>query len=249
MRLVRATLTYSGLSFAQKAIGLVLLPLYTRRMSPSEYGIVGAVSAMIGFLSLVYPVGSDASMMRQYFSVPESGGTRNLGRVWGTLFWFVVLNSAAATLFLVATRHIILEPLMGTVTFLPYLAFGLVISLCSPARSFYSLSLQIRERPKSYALVEGACLLFRVALILTMVLAGWRAAGVLAGTAIAEATFCIVAFFGLRKDLDFVLDRRVLIDSLKYSLPILPHALAGWATSYLGVILLNMAKGTANVGI
>lgn len=249
MRLLKDSAVYFALSLGQKGIGFLLLPVYTAFLSPADYGIVGAVGAVVGLLQLLYPLGGDSALARSYFpSDPASASDRR--RVWGTLLLFVMLVGGVCTLGLSLSARWLLQPVMGGIPFWPCVFLGLIAALAGPVRTLYSTSLQIRERAAQYLWIEGGFMVLRILVMLVLVIRfRYAATGVLLSGAIAEGIFALVSLWGFRRDVWWGIDRSILRQTLSYSLPIVPHVLAGWSTTYLASLVLNYLQGTAETGL
>lgn len=61
------TLLYGLGKGVKKFIGLLLLPLYTRALSPAEFGIVDSLGALLFFISVFFTLGLDSSTSYFYF--------------------------------------------------------------------------------------------------------------------------------------------------------------------------------------
>ncbi len=248
MRLLKDTISYSGLSFAQKGIGFFLLPVYTACLTPSDYGVINVVGAVVGFLTIFYPLGSEATLVREYFPGKEDRG--NIARIWGTLLLLTIFFGVLMTFFLSVTHRWILDRVTNAMPFWPFLALGLLMALCSPLRGLYGCSLQVRQRASDYIRLEGGFVLCRLALLLIALLVfRWKAPGALLAFAISELFFAVIALGLFNKDVEWTMDLGILGKSLAYSLPLVPYGLAGWTTSYLGSLVLNYFESTHAVGI
>ena len=249
MRLLKDSAVYFSLSLGQKGIALVLLPVYTRYLSPGDYGIVNAVGAVVGLLQMLYPLGGESALARSYFPNDRSSGS-DQRRVWGSLLLFVILVGGVSTVLLSLSAPWFLGPVMGGIAFWPCVFLGLIAALAGPVRTLYSTSLQIRERAAEYLSIEGGFMLLRIVLMLVLVI-GFRfeATGMLLSGAIAEGVFALVSLWRFRADVWWGIDRPILRKTLSYSLPIVPHMLAGWSTTYLASLVLNYLQGTAQTGL
>lgn len=249
MRLLKDSAIYFSLSLGQKGVGFLLLPVYTKYLSPADYGIVGAVGAVVGLLQLLYPLGGDSALARSFFPGDRSSGS-DYRRVWGTLLVFVILVGGVCTVLLSLGSRWVLEPVMGGIAFWPFVFLGLIAALAGPVRTLYSTSLQIRERAAEYLSIEGGFMVLRILLMLVLVVGfGLSATGVLLSGAVAECFFALVSLWRFRRDVWWGIDRPILRQTLSYSLPIVPHMLAGWSTTYLASLVLNSLQGTVQTGL
>ena len=249
MRLLKDTAIYFSLSLGQKGIGFLLLPIYTAFLSPEDYGIVGAVGAVVGLLQMLYPLGCDAALARSYFPNDQSAGS-DYRRVWGTLLLFVLLVGGVCTLGLSLGQRWVLEPVMKGIAFWPYVFLGLVAAFAGPVRTLYSTSLQIRQRATEYLSIEGGFMVLRIVVMLMLIVVfRMKATGILLSGAIAESVFALVSLWRFKRDVWWGIDRPILRKTLGYSLPVVPHMLAGWSTTYMAGLVLNYLEGPAQTGL
>jgi O-antigen/teichoic acid export membrane protein len=85
--------------------------------------------------------------------------------------------------------------------------------------------------------------------ILFVVGLGQGATGSLTAQLIAAIIAALVAFNYFRRDFSLQFSRRHLLESLQFGLPLMPHILSGWLTSYIDRIALSRYKALADVGI
>lgn len=65
-RLVKGTLIYSISGLFTQAGAILLLPIFTRLLTPEEYGVLGLLNPLIGFIPLFFVFGLYVAQMRNY---------------------------------------------------------------------------------------------------------------------------------------------------------------------------------------
>src|SRR5947208_17139383 len=71
--LVRHTLVYGSGYVTMAIVSFVLVPVYTRHMSPSEYGLLGLMLVLYGLMTTVYDLGFTNSVGRFVFDTDPDG--------------------------------------------------------------------------------------------------------------------------------------------------------------------------------
>ncbi len=244
----RNSLVYMTLEVVTNGISFFLLPVYTRILTPRDYGILAVVASLTSFLSVGYGLGLPAASNRFYFERPDD--RQYLGTLWGTLVTFMIASSFCLTaLFLVVGRWSI-GSLLGDVPFYPYLALGLITISTVPVFELYQASLRARQQAVRYSVQNFVKVLSTTALtVMFVVLLGMGAAGPL----LAMATVSVLAFaftivvFG--RELRFGIDRPLLGTCLGYSVPHMPHGLAGWMMSLMDRLFVNRLRSAADAGL
>src|SRR5918994_1820838 len=82
-KLVGASAVYGLGSVLVRGLAFVLIPLYTRYLSPAEYGIVALTVTCTVVLRLLYPLGLRGAVSRTYY---ESGSAQERKERVGTLW-------------------------------------------------------------------------------------------------------------------------------------------------------------------
>lgn len=239
---------YGVVSVLQKAIGFFLLPLYTAYLTTADYGTVSVVTSLTSFYSIFFTLSLDGAITRFYYDYKDD--KEKLKEFWGSIYVFILVNSIIWGSALIIFHKFLLNPFAKGINFMPYLLIGVITILLSPTYNIFQGSLQARQVGMKYGL--NNLIYFVINLVLTILLVvnfKMKAVGVLTATLITNAIFFIYSFFDFLPDIKFKINFKYLKDSLKYSLPILPHSLSGWFLSMLDRIFLNNMKSTSVAGV
>lgn len=247
-RVLKNTGAYTLVGMIPYLTSFIMLPIYTRYMSPDDYGILSLVSAFQAILATTVSLQLSAALPRYYF---EYSG-KELKIFFSTTMYSVV--GIAAT-FLVAI-HFIGGPLVGfifpkaDIPYFPYFFICLVTVFIAQSSQVAQMLLVVQER--------GGAVLFRAILgtffgiaaglyfvvYLDMKALGALLAGVLGGFFVMALNMLLVKEF-------FVLKwrKRYFIQSLKYGWPIIPHAMGGYLFMYSDKIVMEKFVALSAIGI
>ena len=162
LRLGSKALTYGVGSILNRFISFFLLPLFTRYLTPSDYGISSILGWMVFLITPIFSLGMGAAMAPVYFEKNES--SQRAATVWSA---FTILLISASGLLLLG---------LPFARFWSQVAFQtsnyqslVVITFWSTALSILSipflLHLQFEERAKLYATFTVSTRLFPLARI------------------------------------------------------------------------------------
>lgn len=242
------TAIYVVISFLQKAIGFFLLPLYTAVLSPTAYGTVNVVTTIVGLLSAICSLSLNGAASRFYFTYKSD--PERIKKIWGSCITFVVANSLVLCCLFGFLHRYLLDPLAGGIDFNPYILLGLIAIGLSPVYIFFQSMLQTEQKGRSYGLNNLAAFLLNIGLTLFFVLVmKWSAAGILAANAITNLVFFIYSGIRIFPHIRVGIDWKILKESLRYSLPLIPYNLAAFTAVTIDRLFLNNMRGTAEVGI
>jgi len=238
---------YSATNLVQKGAAFLLLPLYTFYLDPYAYGILAVVTAINGLLSTVFTLGLTGAIARFYFEYSEDSNL--LAEFWGTVLVFVLVISGLLTAVLLTVGDVVLRPLIGEIPFWPYVALGVLTTFFQPFFASFLTVVQTRNQAGRYSLLSlGHFAVMTALTIAFVVLLGWGVTGALVATLIAAFVFFLVSFAMLRHDFRFCLKWHHLRRALAYSLPQVPHSLAGHVTAVTDKLVLNARLGASSAG-
>src|SRR5213080_3050994 len=92
IELLRHSAIYGLGSIAARIIGVLLLPLYTRYLSPSDYGLIETLVALSAVLTALVAQAMKSAFFRFYFDSTELARRLLVVR---TAFWYVMAASTA----------------------------------------------------------------------------------------------------------------------------------------------------------
>lgn len=117
-RVSRQLITYGTADVAILAINFFLLPVYTRVLSPAEYGALALLLVFEAFLKPVLRCGLDGAYLRHYFDEHTDKQRQSLA---ATILWFLVVFNVAALALVWLARPWLTRMLMGSTEYAPAL--------------------------------------------------------------------------------------------------------------------------------
>ena len=87
-KLMRQTAVYGLSSIVARLLNYLLVPLYTRLLSPDEYGIVTEMYSYVAFLIVLYTYGMETAFFNTLRSEEENKYT-----IYSTSFWSLLLST------------------------------------------------------------------------------------------------------------------------------------------------------------
>jgi O-antigen/teichoic acid export membrane protein len=245
-RLLGASAVYGLGSVLVRGLGFLLLPLYTRYLSPAEYGVVALTVTVTAVLGLLYPLGLRGAVARTYY---ETGtGEERKERV-GTLWIAMILSAAAMALVLDRIGASLAVALLPEVPFHPYLRLAVWTAFLGVLGLVPLALLQAQERPVAYVLVTIWAALATTGATVWLVVQGDGAEGYLRGALIGAVLAAIPYVLLTLGQMRLVFRMRVLLPALGFSLPLVPHALAGWALEMSDRAILTRLIPLHDVGV
>lgn len=238
-RFVGESAIYLIASLATRAVSFLLVPLYTRVLSPEALGTVAFGNTIGAFASLVLGLGAHSALSRY---VPTQSKEEQ-GRWIGTVL--ALLTALPLALFPLAAGVAWSTPSTNaTLQLWPDLVLIFIAawaSVYSAILSQWLVSTHQARHAASFNLLSVAVQL--VATWVAVVTLQLSVFGVFAASALAQVLLALVAVVALRVRLALQLDRSVLRPLLVYALPVILHLIANWTLSISDRVFIERAKG------
>lgn len=244
--LFRDTLIYGASAVLSRGLSLVVLPIYTRMLSPADYGALDMITVAGTLAALVVAMEVNQAIARLYGEAAEPSERR---RMASTALWFTVAAYGAMLLAALLASGPLSELLLGAGH---ETAFRIGAAFIAATGIFYLVQNQLRVelRAKDYALLS---LGYAVATVTLGVLLGYVLGLGLTGVLIAQLAAALLAVaagaWRLRATFTLSFDGAILREMLRFSLPLVPSGMATFLTLYANRLLLNAMISLEAVGL
>lgn len=226
LRLSKHSIVY-GLSVAiGQVVGFFLIPVYTRYLSPADYGGLEIFQTTLSILSIILVMGLTSGLFMSYFNCDDEEKRKT---VVGTVFIFLTATSFLFLPILMIFAGSFSTLVFGSVEYTLYFRV-LFLTLFFDVGVVVALSvLRVREESKKYAIFVLIRFLATAGLnILFVVVLHRGVLGVLLGGLIAACLLYSISFRDIIKNAKPRLSVAELKEMLSFSLPLVPAGLAVW---------------------
>lgn len=217
--------------------GFLLLPLYTRMLSQSEFGIYVTVRANIEIITFILFFGLPSTVARVYFDYKKSNQhVEYLGSVLtffllGLLVFGVVMSVWGAYLW---------GLLSPSVPAYPYLEFSLAIVAVSFFGTIASLWLRMEERATAFASLQiGAAIVLAAAAITNLVIFDLGLVGLLFALFVSGASSAVALPWLFGRRFRLVVRWRHITESMHYAIPIMIGYIAYFVLNRINILILQ----------
>lgn len=234
-------------SLISRGLALFLLPLYTRVLSPADYGSLDLFVVFAGLVNLTVALEVSQGVARFYAAEQDVG--RKIVYA-SSAFWFTLACYAVTTTLLLVFAEPLSSLVMGQPQLTSAFQVGAIYILFNGI--FYLVQNQLRWelRSKHYAITSLSMSL------LTAVVSAWLGYGLrwgLEGLLIGMAVGCFggsaVGWWLLRHSFRFRFDATRLREMLAYSTPLVVSGLAAWLGLYIDRLMINHLLSVNDVGL
>jgi O-antigen/teichoic acid export membrane protein len=246
-RLGKHSAIYGFGGLIQRILAVLLLPVYTRYLTPSDYGTVETLIALTTILVIVLRLGMSNAFIRFYFDSKEPAARKLVLR---TAFWFTMTSATLGLLLGLLFAPEIAELLFGSDGDATIVAAAFV-GLWAQMNWEQMLSLfRVEERSVAYVSASLANIGVTIAATLALVVAlDQGALGVVVGNFIGTLTIYVALLGYRREQLGLQFDRRLFREMNRFGLPLVPSALMLWVTNFSDRFFLLKLADASEVGL
>jgi len=244
-KLFKNTFAYTFFDVARSAIPFLLLPVLTRYLTPSDYGIVAIFQVLLPMMVVFVGLNMYGAVAVNFFKIEKQKIKIYIGNVI-----FILLASFVLTF---AIIYIFKNPLANLIKFpdnwlvlLP--AIALFQSVFTVAITIW----QVEQKPLPYGILQILNTILNVGLSLFFIVVlnlGWE--GMLLGTAITSVVFGIISIVLLCKKqyVKLSFNKNYVKDASFYGISLIPNSLGGWIMTGIDRFFISSMVGIAAVGI
>lgn len=230
-----------------KGINFLLLPLYTKYLTPELLGISDSITNLTAVLFPLLVMGLDSAFSAFYY---DEHTEDNYLRVFNTTRITLIVSSLVPILIAIASRPIA-RVMLGSEEYYILIAVSLVSVSINLWHLPFSLLTRMRNRMGLFALVNTVASLTMILLnIFFLVKMHLGAYSLILSTACIQLLQLIMYVLLLRERLDLSrFDRPLFSKMMKYALPLVPNALATWVLALSDRYILLHFCGAEQVGL
>ena len=243
----RHTLIYGLGVILSRAISFIMLPVYTRFLTPADYGVMELIGMTLDFIAIIAGAQMAVGIFRYYHKADTDSERR---AVVSTALLGMGLSYATVG----AVTWLFANPL-STLVFGSAI-HGDLIRIASVTLAFQSLMTvplayaRVRDRSMLFVLANFARLVIGLGFnILFLVFLGMGVKGVLLSSLIASTVVGLWLAVGVLRDVGFHFSRAATRDLLRYGIPMIATSIATFITTFGDRYFLQAAGDTAAVGL
>lgn len=239
---------FTGMTFLQKGISFLLVPLYTHFLSPDQYGIVNLVNAVVAIYILFVSFALDDAMARYYFEFRNDLYKKK--KTVGTITFTSLSISFVFFMILFLGNKVFIRPFTSNISFYPYIVLALMPVLFTSVYGLMQKILIIEGNAWHYSVNTLGFFLFNTILcLLFIVYYKFGALGFLLASAISNLIYFIYSIVFLISRMSLSFDKQIFKASIKYGLTLLPNRVASWGMGGINKVIVGNVMSIYALGI
>jgi O-antigen/teichoic acid export membrane protein len=246
-RLARQSGAYAAVAIAGSALGVVLLPVYTRVLSPAEFGLIALLDVITLLLTTAFSLGATA--MVPFYYADETDISRRR-RCLGTLLLGITAINVALVAVAVATAEVVIGTLLPSVPVWPFVPILAATALLEPYWIVAAAVLQIEERATAHSVLTFLRLVIANGLRLLAVAGlGFGVAGFVAAGLATAVVWLLPSAVLLRREATWTFMPGELWRALRVGGPTVPNNLLSYGFRAADRIVLERFATRDEIGL
>lgn len=237
---------YSATAIVTQLGNLLVIPLFWKVLTPTDYGIIAVVEIIGVFLAVVLGLSLEQSVARFFYEWPENERAQRLGAIW-VVNWgsSIVLGLLVTPILFFVSPYLFPE-----VKFFPFLFMGLISTVFTSLSVMVQTTIRIKRLPVQFAVYRISTFLIQIGLCIYFVLSAKAGLyGYFTAIIISSILNAAISALVMSRHARPCFQDADLKKSLMYSLPVIPATLLGSANIILDRLLLNQFCTLETLGI
>lgn len=241
--LFKHTFVYSIGLLLKKAIGFFLIPIYTKALLPSDYGILSLCYLFIAFFVLIFSLGLNDAFFKFFTKdkkEKDSVSTLTIFRfIYSTPLLLLLLSFSKPISFLLLRKE---YPI--------YIILSLLIIYIEDFSTFFTLILRAEEKSFTFVVLNSIRFIGNMVLnIFFVVKLKMGVFGILLGDFISLVLLLFMTIPYVYKFIEFEFDKKLLKSMIIYGFPLLPLLLLMMLLDFSDRYIINFFWGNSLAGI
>jgi len=246
-RVGRHTVVYALGILLSKAISFVMLPIYTRFLTPSDYGVVELIEMTLDVIAIVAGARIAAGIFR-YYHKATTESERNA--VISTALWVLAGSYATVGMMTFLAANLLSRLVFGTPEHAGLIRLAAASLACSSLMIAPLTYIRARERSRAFVATQIAQVMLQVALNLVLLVHfGLGVRAVFISSLVTKLVLGLGLAGFLISRVGFHFTRAATRDLLRYGIPLIGTQMATFIATFGDRYFLQAAADTATVGI
>lgn len=246
-RLVKHTAIYGFGTVLSKAVGFVMIPLYTRYLAPTDYGVLELLDLTITVAGIMVGLGISTSIFRFYYQYKKPSDKKE---VVSTALIFITIVASAIVTLIIINASALSELVFKSTEFSQYFVWMFVSFLFSTIAAVPESYIMARQRSGVFTAIMIGTLVVNLALnILVVAFFRMGVLGIVYASALTRFLNISVLMMITFPGVGLRLSVPKLKEMLGYGLPLVPASAGQFAINFSDRFFLSQLSSLSSVGL
>ena len=244
---VKDGLIYAIPTFISRGMSIILVPIYTRILSTSDYGILDLLTITGTFVGMVISMELTQSVARFYSSEKDVYEKK---KYFSTAFWIILATYTSSIIIALLLRNTINHALLGRDSQVNILVAGLVFIWSNGILTYLHNHFRWQLRSKEYAVLSVTSILLTASLGVILAYAFKMGLfGLLVAMSLSNVICSIMCIYLQKSEFIFSIDSVKFVEMAKFSIPLIPSSISVMLSNYIDRFMINHYLSLDELGI
>lgn len=240
-------IVYGVGNVAQQLIGFLLLPIYTAKLIPAEYGRLALITTLSALLNALLGMGMSTSIFKYFFRENTIEGKRLIAS--SVFFWLIFLGIFTAFFMFLFSANIA-DVLLGSSNYANHIRLMTATLVLTQTQLVPYSILRAEKKSKVYAFLTLSTFVLTAGLnIIFVAYMNLGILGILWAGLISTFIFVLVGLYLCRHMLQAVFSWTVIVSMLRYGLPLVPSSISLYILNQADLWFLQHFSTMQEVGV
>lgn len=246
-RLASTSIIYGVGSALTKSISLLALPVFTKYLSPAEYGVLSLILLLSALIQPIIALGLNTSMGIAYFS---SNTLENKSQTVWSSFILLCLSSIIFILITYFLIEEIAQLMLHSQKYNHLILITIIFTCLNAIVTPFMLKIQFENQAKTFVILSFLIATITVLFSIYFVVYSQKSiAGIIYGQFLASIFSFFVFIYFAKKDLTFIFDMKIVKKIFKLGYPLIPSSFFLLVILQSNRYILEWFEGVDAVGI
>lgn len=246
-KLFSNTILYTVGEVVPRIISFLMMPIFTRFLSPADYGILSYTNSVISFIYIFCTLSLNSYVLRFYFECKDENEQQ---KMIGNIFCFIALVNIFVLVLLNLFGPKIIDITNISVPWKPYFRLAVFNNFLESFSIIPMVYYRVKQNAKTFVCISlTRCVLQYVITFVMLAVCGFGLMSQYYGRIVVLLPFAIIYFSIILKHGKINLDLKQIKSALKFSLPLLPGAISYLALTSIDRIILERYVSLEIIGI
>ncbi len=245
--LVKDSAVYAVGVIASQLVGFLMIPIYTRVLTPADYGIIETIMRVVDVINLFLALGLVEALLRHYYLAKDEDDRR---RLVASTFSFNLLVVVGGCLLILPLSPQLARLAFGHDRYAQYVSAWLVATLVNNMMELPLALWRAEGKPWRFTFISLSRLFTQlVTNIILVVILRWGIWGVVMSNLLNAVVWSTVLGLTVRRRYGISLDTDWLLAVLRYGLPLVPASLSQFVLHYSDRFFLARNVSETDLGL
>lgn len=244
---VKHGLIYGLGQILSRAIGFLLIPLYTNYLSPTEFGVFSLLTITVSIALMLFSFGLTSALFRSYYDYNDE---KSRAKVISTVFYMLLLSASFLSVVGYFASPYLSNIIFESIKYTKYFQFVFFTASLKIIEGLVFSVYRVRKLSKRYTVFSIIFFSLRLAVTILLVAVLKKGVwGVIFADFLVSLVSAVILLLSIKRYIIRAFYKKEVCKLLSFGLPLVPQNLSGFVLTGASSYFLKFFTTVAIVGI